>query len=216
MAASTELVTKDTACVEHTEVVFESDLLTELLSSQKQAAQFLELAHLALRDDPDIASEVRMTANESQDQHLKTHSLVKEYQGTALHVIHTMLPIIQTGIKKKKELLVMKTLKKVLTYVDEMISKTDKTIDKYYDIKKAVNKERTYINKKNKEIQIRGSEIEVEMNREKRMLKEDSEDLKALQSSKEKKEEKMEQLKSKREDFIANSGSFQQGYSQKH
>jgi hypothetical protein len=45
--------------------------------------------------------QVRMTANDSLDQHLTTYCLVKEYQGTALHVIHTMLPLIETGIKKK-------------------------------------------------------------------------------------------------------------------
>jgi hypothetical protein len=49
---------KDTECVKETAVLFESDLLDELLSSQKQAAHFLELARLALRDDPVIASKV--------------------------------------------------------------------------------------------------------------------------------------------------------------
>ena len=44
---------------------------------------------------------VRNTANDSQNQHLKTHGLVREYQGTALHVVDTMIPLIELGIKKK-------------------------------------------------------------------------------------------------------------------
>jgi hypothetical protein len=41
-----------------TETIFKSDLLDELLSSQTQAAHFLELALLALREEPVIASKV--------------------------------------------------------------------------------------------------------------------------------------------------------------
>ncbi|XP_060589174.1 uncharacterized protein LOC132744470 [Ruditapes philippinarum] len=130
MATSKDLISKDTECVKET-AVFESDLLDELLSSQKQAAHFLELARLALRDDPFVASKVGMTANDSQDQNLTTYCLVKEYQGTALHVIHTMLPLIETGIKKKRELLVKKGLDKVMAYVDDMVVKAKETLEEY-------------------------------------------------------------------------------------
>ncbi|XP_060589171.1 uncharacterized protein LOC132744468 isoform X3 [Ruditapes philippinarum] len=56
----------------------------------------------------------------------------------------------------------------------------------------AVNNEMTDINKKNKEIEERRSQIDVEMKMEKLKLKKDSKDLKELQASKEKKEEKLD------------------------
>jgi hypothetical protein len=44
--------------VKSTTEIFESNLLFELLLSQKEAARFLELAYLALREDPEIARKV--------------------------------------------------------------------------------------------------------------------------------------------------------------
>jgi hypothetical protein len=56
--------------VQQTETIFESDLLDELLLSQKQAAHFLELALLALRDDPVIASKVGLYSRSFEDTYI--------------------------------------------------------------------------------------------------------------------------------------------------
>jgi hypothetical protein len=69
-----------------------------------------------------------------------------------------------------------------------------------------LNEEISEIGKKNKETQERGSQIAVEMNKEKLKFENESKDLHDIQASKEKKEENMKNLKSKRADYIADSG----------
>jgi hypothetical protein len=49
---------QNTQCMKSTSEVFQSNLLFELLFSQKEAARFLELAYLALREEPEIARQV--------------------------------------------------------------------------------------------------------------------------------------------------------------
>ncbi|XP_045189785.2 uncharacterized protein LOC123547072 [Mercenaria mercenaria] len=200
-----EVQTQETGSLESTEELFESNLLYELLLSQKEAARFLELAYLALREDPDIARQVRNTANDAQNQHLRTHGLVREYQGTAVHVVKTMLPLIETGIKKRKTILVQKGLDKVLTYVDDMVKKTKETVNEYYKIKTAVNDEISNIDEKNRNIKLRGSDIKAEMKDKALNLEKGKRDLTDLQSKMKSKEEEIKKLKVKREDYIADS-----------
>ncbi|XP_060567681.1 uncharacterized protein LOC132726379 [Ruditapes philippinarum] len=116
-----------------------------------------------------------------------------------------MIQIIELGIKNKKEMLVMKGLDKVLTYVDDMVKKTKDTIQEYYNIKTAVNDEISNIDQKNKDIKTRKSEISSEMQQKRLKLESERKDVTNLDAKNKEKEKELQKLKSKRLKLIGDS-----------
>lgn len=184
---------------------FKRNLLFELYYAQKEAARFLELAYLALKEDPKIARKVRKTADDAQNQHMRTHGLMIGYQDTAKHVVKSMLPLLKKALEKKKVDLIKKILEKVLGYVNKMIKETKDTKDRYYAIKGEVQDQISDILDKNKEVKCMKTDVEIEQTKLQQLLLSSKHEYDGLQVKTKELAKEIKDFKKKRLEFLDKS-----------
>ncbi|XP_045192026.2 uncharacterized protein LOC123548642 [Mercenaria mercenaria] len=177
-------------------------VLEQLLYSQKEAARFLHIGYLSLREFPEVAEQIRMSADKAQTQHMMTVGLIKEFKITANHVITRTVPILKTGIEKKSTKVVQATLGKLLEYVNNMIRKTENTKHEYALIKNKVQQNISSVKKKQMEVKKEGTVLDSDITLQMQELEAAKSEYWDLQAEREKAEKEIDELYQKRHHYL--------------
>lgn len=171
----------------------------ELYRAQREVANYFELAYLKLGDMPDVAREVRTTANNARTQHLMTNGLMKKFTVAASNIVNIMIPMILHAVELQDKDIVVDCFAKILDTAKNMKKEAEDTQQRYHVIQSQVQGSMATIVEKNKKVLNEAKRRQIMMEREKELLKASQLKEKQLKEEKQKMEKEFETLKEYRD-----------------
>ncbi|XP_052788384.1 uncharacterized protein LOC128223142 [Mya arenaria] len=169
-----------------------------LYHSQREVARYLELGYLNLIDHPDIAKEVRLTANDARAQHLMTSGLMKKFTMTSKHVVQTLLPMIRDGVELGDVDIVKDTFGQILDLAEDMKTESEKTKASYYKIQGKVQKNLGEVDERNTTVKKTNEQKKIEKELEEKKQEQAKESAQRLKEDLAKSDKELEDLRSRK------------------
>lgn len=177
----------------------------ELYRAQREVANYLQLAYLKLANMPDVARQVRETANNARMQHLMTNGLMKKFTLTARHILDTMIPMILDAVELQDKDIIVGCFAQIIEMAKDMRKEAQDTRERYIVIQTQVQGNIATIGTKRKEVLDENKRRAIEMERQKELLKASKLKEKQLKEEKEKMDKELENLKQYRDQIKEDS-----------
>ncbi|XP_052774533.1 uncharacterized protein LOC128213061 [Mya arenaria] len=137
--------------------------LDQLIHSQGEVANCLELAYMKLGDHPDLAKRVRQASVNARSRHQDTSFMMKSYAVTSKNIIKTIVPLLKMAAKFKNEPLMKKAFKQIEENAVAMKEETKKLQTGYKAIQQQVSDDYSEAFTIKKQVEDTHSKLEVEM-----------------------------------------------------
>lgn len=177
----------------------------ELYRAQREVANYLQLAYLKLANMPDVARQVRETANNARMQHLMTNGLMKKFTLTARHILDTIIPMILDAVELQDKDIIVGCFAQIIEMAKDMRKEAQDTRERYIVIQTQVQGNIATIGTKRKEVLDENKRRAIEMERQKELLKASKLKEKQLKEEKEKMDKELENLKQYRDQIKEDS-----------
>ncbi|XP_053406758.1 uncharacterized protein LOC123546434 [Mercenaria mercenaria] len=142
---------------------------------------------------------------------MMTLGLMKTYVVTSSNILKTMIPLIKTAVKLKKNAILKPMFMKVLKFSEEMRDEAIKTRQNYFELQNKIQKDAAEVNEANAMVEEKQKELETKQKFEEERKKKAQEKFKELEKQRKQKDEEVKQTKQMRDEMFKQSVDGQGG-----